>query len=293
MIRSMTSFARSFDMRGKEGWEIEIRSVNHRFFEFSMKAPPAVSSYETRIRTQFQNSLRRGKVFLAIIAGQQLEDAAKKVSIDEEIVLSYISAAEDLRAKFGLTGELTLQDIISMPRVFTTGREKELEEKSWIELEKILSETLEIAVENRLVEGRKLALDISERLQSIEAARQRVDALTAGQGDKHMKRLSEKIGILLKDKELDQERLHREVAFLVERNDVTEELVRLDSHIKLFLQRLDSDEEVGRELDFLCQEMNREMNTLGSKSQLFEISTDVIHMKKELEKIREQVQNIE
>jgi len=280
-------------MRGKEGWEIEIRSVNHRFFEFSMKAPPAVSSYETRIRTQFQNSLRRGKVFLAIIAGQQLEDAAKKVSIDEEIVLSYISAAEDLRAKFGLTGELTLQDIISMPRVFTTGREKELEEKSWIELEKILSETLEIAVENRLVEGRKLALDISERLQSIEAARQRVDALTAGQGDKHMKRLSEKIGILLKDKELDQERLHREVAFLVERNDVTEELVRLDSHIKLFLQRLDSDEEVGRELDFLCQEMNREMNTLGSKSQLFEISTDVIHMKKELEKIREQVQNIE
>lgn len=293
MIRSMTAFARSPDTGAGKGWEIEIRSVNHRFFEFSFKAPSNIASYEARIKAIAQTKLRRGKVMISISSSSGEDDWAKKVTIDETLVSSYLNAVSALKEKMKLSGELSLRDILMLPKVFSTEREEELTEELWQPLEREVKAALDIMVENRQTEGRKLADDMRARLASIEKACAAVRALSAGQSGRIMSRLSERIQALLKDKEMDQDRLYREVAFLVERGDITEELVRLESHLRLFHDRLDSDQEVGRELDFLCQEVNREINTLGSKSQVFDISTEVIHMKTELEKIREQVQNIE
>jgi len=160
-------------------------------------------------------------------------------------------------------------------------------------LKKILKQTLAQAIKAKELEGRKLAVDMEKRLIAICRAIEKIEQHARGQSQHVFQKLSERVDLLLAEKEKDMDRMRREVAFLADRSDITEEIVRMKSHLDLFRSRLKNSTEIGRELDFLCQEMNREVNTMGSKAQLFEIATEVVFVKGEIEKIREQIQNIE
>lgn len=292
MIRSMTGFARL--PSGKDDkWAVEIRSLNHRYFEFFLKTPSSISSLEGKIRDLCLHWLHRGKVSVVITAAESEADNAPSLVLDEEVVAGYVAAARQLQKKFGFKDDLSLKDVLSLPRIFTSERKTEDPEKDWESLEKVLVKSMKALIKNREIEGKKLSVDILERLENIHKAGKRIEKLSLGGTKRIQKKMEARLAELLGEQEIDRDRLAREVAFMAEKGDITEEIVRLRSHLDLFKTRLHESGEVGRELDFLCQEINREANTMGSKSQFFEISTDVIFIKKELEKIREQVQNIE
>lgn len=292
MVRSMTAFARVDTGSGKDGWFVEIRSLNHRYFDFSLKIPAYLYSLEDRIRGMVQEKMRRGKVTLTVgHTGQN--DKLETLALDEHAVRCYVVALSELKRKFKLEGDITLKDLLALPKVFSVERNWKEPDKYWKTLEGILKRTLGMAVKAKEKEGQTLEADIFDRLNAIETAVKTIEKSAAGNAERYFKKLSERAEQLVGEKALDRDRLHLEVAFLAERSDITEELVRLKSHLDLFRTRLKETHEMGRELEFLCQEINREVNTLSSKSQYFEISTKVILIKRELEKIREQIQNIE
>ena len=292
MTRSMTSFARAGAPAREGNWNIEIRSVNHRYFEFSLKIPSALTALENRVRDRVQSAMRRGKVTVAI--SQELSaDQPKALSIDEKAARFYLDSIQKLKKKFKLAGDVSVGDLLRLPGIFGTEDSGVDPEKKWLQISKVLNQAVEHAVKARQVEGKKLAQDIDARLEVITKAVGKIEHYAKSASERIFKKLKDRIADLLNESTLDTERVHRETAFLAERVDITEELVRMKSHLELFNRRLKTDGEVGRELDFLCQEMNREVNTMGSKSQFFEISTEVILIKGELEKIREQIQNVE
>ncbi len=292
-IRSMTAFARAVSNTPEGAWGIEIRSLNHRYFEFSLKVPPALGSLENRIRDFVQASLRRGKVTVSLMRESASGEAANRAVIDESAVRFYAASVKKLKRKFRLGGDLSVSDLLRLPGIFTAEERKTDAEKIWPSLQRLLVQGLKKAVTAKHLEGRKLSQDILTRLGLIRVALAKIEKSAAGQNERILKKLSERMNAILKDHPADPDRLAREAAFLAERSDITEEIVRMKSHLDLFKARLGGGAEIGRELDFLCQEMNREVNTLGSKAQLFEVATEVVFVKGELEKIREQIQNIE
>ncbi len=292
MVRSMTAFARA-SVAVKDGsWTVEIRSLNHRYFEFSLKLPQSVSSLEGRIRDGVQAGMRRGKVTVGV-THERGEKSRPPVEIDEETVKNYLSAAGKLKKKYRLSGEISIDQVLRLPGIFTTAEQETDPEKSWPEIKKALTKALAMADKAKEEEGRKLALDIDKRLAMIAQSVAKIEKHAKARTETVFKKTLARIEALLGEKQEDLERVEREVAFLAERSDITEELVRMLSHLDLFRSRLKGNAEVGRELDFISQEMNREVNTMGSKAQLFEIATEVVFIKGELEKIREQIQNIE
>lgn len=292
MIRSMTAFARG-TVQAKEGqWTVEIRSVNHRFFEFSVKMPHTVAALENRVRDLVQAELKRGKITVGINL-ERNEKNRPGVEIDESVVESYLTAAGKIKKKYKLAGDVTLEQVMRLPGIFTMPEQENDAEKRWPEIKKALAAALKMAAKNKEEEGGKLAKDIAERLRLVTQALAKIEKNTAARSQAIFQKIKAKVETLLGEKEKDLERVEREVAFLAERSDITEEVVRMRSHLELFKGRLKSSGEVGRELDFVCQEINREVNTMASKSQMFEISTEVVFIKGEIEKIREQIQNIE
>ena len=293
MIRSMTAFARVAARAEDDNWVVEIRSLNHRYFEFSLKIAPALAALENRIRDLVQAKMRRGKITVAIGQDAHHNGRQRELSFDESAIKFYLSSISKLKKKFKIQGELSVAELLKLPGIFS-GEESGIDpEKSWKPIKKVLGKALDQAIKAKEVEGQKLAKDIHERLAAVAKTMENIEAHAKGQGERIFKKLSERIDTLLAEKEKDTERMNREVAFLAERSDITEEIVRMKSHLDLFKSRLKGSDEVGRELDFLSQEMNREVNTMTSKAQHFEISTEVVFVKGELEKIREQIQNIE
>lgn len=293
MIRSMTAYARLSASRREGNWAVEIRSLNHRYLELSLKVPPALSVFEDPIREIVQNQIKRGKITIAIGQESSSEKPEHTLKVDEEAVRYYLSALKRLRKNFKLKEDISLSDLLKLPGVFSSEAAAEDLETGWKHLKKILERSLRAAIEAKEKEGARLSKDIGGRLNTISEAVRRIERHAAGRTEAVFKRLKQRLDVLLGEKEQDVDRIHREIAFLAEKSDITEEVVRMKSHLELFEGRLKDGTEVGRELDFLCQEMNREVNTMGAKSQLFEISKDVVFVKGELEKIREQIQNIE
>lgn len=274
MIRSMTAFARAAAPSKEGTWTAEIRSLNHRYFEFSLKVPQNYAVLENRIRDLVQANMRRGKV----TASLSLERPERKngMAINEEAVRFHIKTLEKLKKKFRLAGEIKLEQVLHLPGIFT-GEEKETNpEAAWPEIKKVLLKSLKSADEAKKREGGKLAEDIEKRLATILQAVAKIQKYADGRNVEVFSRIQTRLEAILGEKLKDLERVEREVAFLAERSDITEELVRIKCHLDVFKKRLKQDIEIGRELDFICQEMNREVNTMGSKSQFFEISTEVV-----------------
>ena len=292
MIRSMTAFARVSVAVGGKHWVVEVKSLNQRYFELSLRLPPVMYSFESQVRPLIQSVLRRGKITLSI-SEEGRKGESLEYELDQDQVKAYLASAKKIKAKFKLEGKLTVEEIMRLPGVVKEKVAEDPEAWNWVKLSGLLKKALDKAICHKEEEGEKLDKDFRQRLEHIAKTTHKIETLVKGNQKIYFEKLKNRLKDLLGDEKLDTERLYREVALLTERSDITEETVRMKSHLELFEKWLGRQGEIGRELDFLCQEMNREANTMASKAQLFEVSQEAIAIKSEIEKIREQVQNVE
>jgi len=293
VIRSMTGYGRG-DVRNAAGaLSIEMRSVNNRYLDVQIKLPRSLNALEPRVRKDIQEGFSRGRVDV-YITRSGADANPFRFTVDHERAEQYIGALKELKARFSLPGEVDLALLNALPDII--GKEEVTEdlEALWISLASGLRQAIGGLRSMREQEGASLARDITGRLDAIEALIETVRVRTPLTVDLARKRMTEALEKILKDPP-DPARLAQEIAILAERTDVTEEITRLGSHMGQFRAMVlgSGAEPVGRKLDFLIQEMGREVNTIASKALDAEISLQVVNLKAELEKIREQVQNIE
>lgn len=296
MIRSMTGFASVGRETAAETVHVTVKSVNHRFLDISLKAPSALSAIEPRIRAAIQQRLARGRIELAVSA-QVATPAQRDIVIDEPLVEQVAGAFAQLRARGVVSGALTVSDVLRMPQVFEIRTRHDdgvpAQESLAALVDAAVDAALSALVTMRETEGRLLNADLDARLQTIAAY---VDVLEqeSREGQRQLEtRLRERLAELPADLAGDAGAIAREVVRYVSRSDIDEEVVRMRSHLQHWQTLAASNEPCGRKLDFLVQEMNREINTMGSKVEGTRATEIVIAAKAELERIREQVQNVE
>lgn len=293
MIRSMTGYGREEVGDSENRLVIEVRSLNNRYLDIQLKLPRSLSVLEARIRKYVQDRFSRGRFDVFISRSGDQEKPAKLV-VNETLAGQYIAILRDLKTNYGLTGDVDLPLVAGLPDIVTVAETREDPETVWQTLTGGLKEALDELASMRAEEGAALMLDVATRLLTIEGLIGRIQNKAPATVEFARKRMSDTLSRLLNEQP-DPVRIAQEIAILAERTDVTEELTRLSSHVSQFRAMLaDSPPEgVGRKLDFLIQEIGREVNTIASKAMDAQISLDVVHIKAELEKIREQIQNIE
>ena len=288
MIRSMTGYGRDQQLLHGRSITVEIRSVNHRYFEFSCRAPRGCAFLEDRLKRALQSAISRGKVEVALTL-QTVESRNTSVAVDHALAGQYITALRALGEEYALPDDLTLSTVCRLPDIFTLCRGEEDEEELAADVLSVLQKALEQFVAMRETEGERLKADVLSRLLTMEEHLSFVEERSPQTVAEYRARLTE----LLNGAVPDENRILTEVGIIADRLAVDEETVRLRSHFAQLRKILESTEPVGRKLDFLVQEMNRETNTIGSKCSDTAIAGHVVEMKSELEKIREQIQNIE
>jgi uncharacterized protein (TIGR00255 family) len=292
MIRSMTGFGSSELERSGQRLTAEIRSVNHRFCEVSMRGPKVALAFEDQVRQLIQERFSRGKFNLTITwvgAGDQGE----VLKLNEAVAQRYVDLMSQLKMRFKLAGEVDVSTVAALPDLFTWEHTAMSDEESW----SLVKAVVEKACDNMNLmkdrEGKALTRDFDGRLAAIRKQLDTVSERAPLRPQEAKERMVARIKPLLDDVEMDPIRIAQEVALLADRLDCTEECVRLAAHIDQFRHLIENPELAGRKLNFLLQEMNREANTIGSKANDVEIGHAVIVMKEEIERIREQVQNVE
>ena len=292
MIKSMTGFGRERIVNESREILVEIKSVNHRYFEFYAKAPRAYGYLDEKLKELLKTSISRGKVEVSVSIYNQ-EGINAEIEINKELAKGYLNALRNSADELDLKDDLTLSKIMKLSDIFTVVKKTEDEEVIWNEVKAVAESALKKFVEMRTVEGEKMYADISSRLDYLEDAVGKIENRTPSVLEGYKQRLYDKVKETIGDREVDDQRIITEVAIFADKIAVDEETVRLRSHISQFRDLINSTEPVGRKLDFLIQEMNREVNTTGSKAQDLTITQLVVDMKSEIEKIREQIQNIE
>ena len=295
MIRSMTGFGRGEYSDGKRNVICEIRTVNHRYADISVKMPKRYSFAEEKIKALIKERVRRGKVEVSIIV-ENLTEGDITIRLNSPVAQQYIENLKELKERYGLTGEIDLKLVSSMPDVLKAIPDVEDEE----EVTAVICESVKAAVsrldEMRTTEGAKLAEDLLMRGELIREIVKKIEKRAPLVAEEYREKLEARIRELIEDKVyIPADRILVEAAVFADKANITEELVRLDSHmiqLKAFLTE-SGEGTVGKKLDFLVQEMNREANTIGSKANDLEITSLMLETKSEIEKIREQVQNIE
>ena len=290
-MRSMTGYGRGECAREGFKFTVELNSINRKQSDIAVNLPKELVELEPRIRDEINAHLSRGRIN-AVVAYHR-SAAEERVELDEVLAQAYLKAIQKLQRKTKLNGAITLDTLLRAPGVLKLAESAVDADAMWASVETALKKALAQLVKMREKEGKFLAVDLAGRLETITAG---MTAVHQG-APETMKRYREQLHARVKeaglDVPMDDERLMKEVVFFADRCDISEELTRLESHVCQFRDCLKSGEPVGRTLDFLAQEMNREINTIGSKANAAEISQHVVRMKAELEKIREQVQNIE
>jgi uncharacterized protein (TIGR00255 family) len=292
VIKSMTGFGRASGAFEGETLTVEISTVNHRFFECTIKLPPAWSLLEARVRDLLKERLARGKVFCAI-RRDRATGAKAPVRCDVQVAEEYIRASRELVGLMNSTERLTLATLMQMEGVFSQEEAEPDMERIAETLASVTSAAIDQLEAARRTEGLALAADLRERFGAIRDAVAEVETRVPELNAAYEARLKERVAELSVDAKVSEERLALEVAMLAEKTDVNEEIVRIKAHLDHAAQLLEQPEPVGRELGFLSQEFQREINTLGSKMRDLGVTREVIRMKGELEKVREQLNNIE
>ncbi|WP_038288910.1 YicC/YloC family endoribonuclease [Acetivibrio straminisolvens] len=295
MIRSMTGFGRGKSQADGREFLVEIKTVNHRYCDIYIKLPRQISFLEDKVREVIGKSISRGKVDVFISYDDFSEDS-KNILIDEGLAKTYIKSVEYLRDKYGLKDDISVSLIAKFPDILKVEKSEQDEDKIWVLLHEALSQALDALINMRQVEGEGLRIDLLERADVIEKVVREISIRAPEVVKEYKCKLENRIKEILEQQVIDENRMAMEVAIFADRCNIDEELVRLGSHIKQLRHTLnnnDSDQPVGRKLDFLLQEMNREINTIGSKANDLSITQNVVEIKSELEKIREQIQNIE
>ena len=292
MVKSMTGFGREHVVANGREIIVEIRSVNHRYYEFTARTPRSYGYLDEKLKAFLKNGISRGKVEASVtIYNQEGTDA--EIELNESVAKGYLQALRCSAETLELDDDLTLTSIMRLPDIFTVVKKTDDEEVIWNEVKAVAQVALDRFVEMRNVEGQKMYDDISSRLVFIEQTVGKIEAQSPTVCENYRDRLYAKIKEVLGDRNIDEQRVLTEVAIFSETVAIDEETVRLRSHIAQFRDLIQSSEPVGRKLDFLVQELNREVNTIGSKAQDLSITKMVVDLKSEIEKIREQIQNIE
>lgn len=272
--------------------KVEIKSVNNRYCDISIRLPKSLMALEDKIKKEIRNKVSRGKVDVFINV-ENLNASSSIIDVDLSLANQYFLALSKLKNELEIADDISLKDIYSMQGVITTTVEEESIDEYWIVLNEALNIALGNFLEMRNTEGENLKLDIKEKLKNILESAENLKRIAPISLKENINKLQENIKNNLKDENLDIQRLTTEVAIMSDKLSIDEEITRIFLHISQFNDIINFNEPVGRKLDFLIQELNREVNTVGSKSTNIEILNNVVNLKSEIEKIREQIQNIE
>ncbi|KPU43985.1 hypothetical protein OXPF_21500 [Oxobacter pfennigii] len=292
MLKSMTGFGRGEHEELGRSFTVEIKTVNHRYTDVSIKMPRQLSYLEDKIRKYVLGSISRGKIDVFITQDKYSEEDINIV-LDDVLASSYIKALHTLRDKFELTDDISVSMVARFPDIINVTKAEEDKEQIWNTLFAAIESSMGNLMEMRTAEGEKLSQDISTRGKYIKSVVSKIEERSPVVVQEYKIKLEDRIKEVAKDVTADENRVAFEVALFADRCSIAEEVVRLYSHIDQLEDIIKQKEPVGRKLDFLVQEMNREINTIGSKANDVTIARYVVDVKSEIEKIREQIQNIE
>lgn len=292
MTKSMTGYGRAQAVVDGLDITVEIKSVNHRYFEFSARAPRAYGFLEEKLKSFLQSKVSRGKID-CFVQLESLDEMQAVVKVNPSLASGYYAALKELSEKYNLSGNISAMDLARYPDVLSVHKQEADEERIWNAVSSVLESAVESFVSMREKEGYHLQEDILSRadtiLEKVAFIEERSPQTVKEYNEKLLARMQEVLG----DAHVDEQRILTEAAIYADKIAVSEETVRLRSHVSQLRDMFKSEEAIGRKMDFLVQEMNREANTIGSKAQDVEIARNVLDIKAEIEKIREQVQNIE
>lgn len=291
MIKSMTGYGKGNISENLRNYQVEIKSVNHRYLDISVKMPRVLSYLEEDVKKVISSKVKRGKIDV-FVTFENSSTEGKEIKINNEIAKMYINQLKQLAEEENILANIEVTEISKYPDVLSVQNTQDDEQikKELIEATTIATDKL---VQMRQVEGSKMAEDLLKRIEKINQKIEKISELSTGLIEEYVVKLENRIKEILKNQEIDESRLAQEVVIYADKCSIEEEVTRLKSHISQFKELINSDDAVGKKLDFIIQEMNRETNTIGSKANNLEITNGVIDIKTEIENIREQVQNIE
>ena len=298
MAKSMTGYGRAQRLADGREVLVEIRAVNHRYYEFSARLPRTCMYLEDKLKALLSDYISRGKVEVSVSVNRP-DGKDAQITVNRAVAMGYVNALRTMNGGVGeygtpwLDDDITLSSLLRMPDVFNVTKEQDDEDAVWAIVSETAGEALNSFLQMRETEGKRLTDDLTAKLGALETMLNEVEAIAPTMTESYRERLYAKLKELMGETGIDEQRILTEAAIFAEKTAVDEETVRLRSHITQFRELLQSEEPVGRKLDFLVQEMNREVNTTGSKAQDLRITRLVVDMKSEIEKIREQLQNIE
>ena len=292
MLRSMTGYGRHEAVVGTKKILVELKSVNHRFADYNIKVPRHLGFLEDKVKKYASEEITRGKVDIYVNV-ESSEEADKDIILNKELAKNYIDVLYQLRDEFGLKDDITVTSVARFSDIFQAQRRSEDEDAIWAAVKSVMTEALNAFTAMRSREGERIEADLVARIEYMKQLAAKVDERSPQTVKDYSDRLYAKIKEVLGDRSIDEARVLTEVAIYADKVAVNEETVRLGSHFEEFKTIIESGEPAGRRLDFLIQEINRETNTIGSKAQDIEIAKIVVELKGEIEKLREQVQNIE
>ena len=292
VIKSMTGFGKAEELTHEYKIAVEIRSVNHRYFDLSVKMPKRFSKFEADIRKLVKEYVQRGKIDLCIVY-ESYTDTYSKLILNEDILDQYVAHAKHIEEKYGIKNEMHMSSLLRFPEIITVSNSEETAEHIWLQVRECIVKALEEFVAARSLEGDHLHKDLRDKLENLLKNTQAIEERVPLLMERYHNKLKEKISALLEESNIDESRIITEVAIYADKISIDEELVRLKSHIKAVERELEAGENIGRKVDFISQELNREANTILSKSDDVDISNRAIELKTCIEKIREQIQNIE
>ena len=291
MIKSMTGYGKANLSKNEREYQVEIKSVNHRYLDISVKMPRILSYLEEEVKKEIASKVKRGKIDV-FITFENNSTEGKEIKINTEIAKIYIDELKKLAKQEDILANIEVTEISKFPDVLSIQNNQE-DETIKNELLETVSQATQKLVQMRAIEGSKIAEDLLTRIKAIQEKVKEISSLSTGLIEEYVVKLEGRIKEILKNQEVDEARLAQEVVIYADKCSIEEEVTRLESHISQFEKLLNSEEAIGKKLDFIIQEMNRETNTIGSKANNLEITNGVIDVKTEIENVREQVQNIE
>lgn len=291
MIKSMTGFGQGKNTIDGREYCVEIKTINHRYNDINIKMPRYLNFLEDKIRKYISSSLSRGKIDV-YISLKNMSEKGREIVVDKLLAEKYINELRNIADELDLKDDLTAMSVMRIPDVFIVENEN-LEDLYWAELKGVLDDALTNINNSRLVEGKRLSEDIRNRLNLISNMLPTIEDASKNLMIEYKNKLENRIKELNANEIIDENRLGVEIVLFADKSSICEEITRLKSHIDSFKDMLEGDGPIGKKIDFLIQEMNRETNTIGSKANSIGITKYVIEMKNEIENIREQVQNIE
>lgn len=294
MAKSMTAYGRAQGILGGKKITVELKSVNSRYFDPQIRISRAYSALEEKLKARVQSEISRGKIDISLFV-EVLENTECEIRLDHAYTAGYLKALTDLRDAFGLADDISVMKVAQNKDIFTFVTPEVSADQLWEEVLPFVDQALASFHTMRMAEGERLKTDLMQKKANILALADQVSVLSRDCIEKYHDKFETRIRKLIGESgvEIDEQRILTECAIYADKVSIDEELVRLNSHFQSFDEIFESEEPIGRKLDFLVQEMNRETNTIGSKANDLEISTMVVDMKAELEKIREQIQNVE